>query len=65
MYARKACKVRGISPDGIEINCKPVVRQGNLLLPARFMTEVSFPEHFSAEQREAILLEIGRCAVKQ
>lgn len=64
VYTRKACKTLGISAEGIEISCKPVVRQGNMLIPARFMTEVSFPERVTAEQREAILQEISRCAVK-
>ena len=64
VYTRKACKTLGISAEGIEISCKPVVRQGNMLIPARFMTEVTFPERVNAEQREAILQEISRCAVK-
>lgn len=63
VYTRKACKTLGISAEGIAISCKPVVR-GNPLIPARFMTEVSFPERVSSEQREAILKEIGHCAVK-
>jgi uncharacterized OsmC-like protein len=65
VYARKACKALGISAEGIAINCKPVVRQGNMLIPARFMTEVSFPERITAEQRLRILDEITQCAVKQ
>lgn len=65
VYARKACKALGISAEGIAINCKPVVRQGNMLIPARFMTEVSFPERITAEQRLLILDEITQCAVKQ
>lgn len=65
VYTRKACKALGISAEGIEISCKPVVRQGNLLIPARFMTEVSFPERIEAGQRQKILDEISHCAVKQ
>lgn len=65
VYARKACKSLGISAEGIEISCKPVVRQGNMLVPARFLTEVSFPERIGAEQRQRILDEISHCAVKQ
>ena len=65
VYARKACKALGISAEGIAISCKPVVRQGNMLIPARFMTEVSFPERITAEQRLRILDEITQCAVKQ
>ena len=65
VYTRKACKSLGISAEGIAISCKPVVRQGNMLIPARFLTEVSFPERISAEQRQKILEEISHCAVKE
>ena len=64
VYSHKACKTLDISADGIEINCKPVVRNGNPLSPSRFMTEVRFPEHITPEQREDILEEISHCAVK-
>ncbi len=65
VYTRKACKSLGISAEGIAISCKPVVRQGNRLIPSRFVTEVRFPGHITAEQRQQILDEISRCAVKQ
>lgn len=65
VYTRKACKALGISAAGIEISCKPVVRQGNMLIPARFVTEVSFPESITSEQRQRILDEISHCAVKE
>ena len=64
VYSRKACKALGISAEGIEINCKPIVRTGNILIPARFLTEVKFPERFTAAQRQSVLSEIGHCAVK-
>jgi uncharacterized OsmC-like protein len=66
VYSRKACKSLGISAEGIGINCKPVVRTGsNMLIPSRFVTEVQFPERITSLQRQAILDEINRCAVKQ
>jgi uncharacterized OsmC-like protein len=65
VYAHKACKTLGISAEDIWINCKPVVRNGNPLIPARFVTEVRFPERFTAEQRQRVLQEINRCAVKE
>jgi uncharacterized OsmC-like protein len=65
VYAHKACKAMGLSPEGIGINCKPVIRGGNLIVPARFATEVTFPLHFSPEQRQRVLDEIAHCAVKQ
>lgn len=64
VYARKACKALGISAEGIAIACKPVVRNGNPLVPARFVTEVRFPERIEASQRVRILDEISHCAVK-
>ena len=66
VYSRKACKKLGISADGIEIGCKPIVRTGgNMLIPSRFITQVKFPEHITFVQRQAILDEISHCAVKQ
>lgn len=64
VYTRKACKTLGISMQGIAIDCKPVVRMGSVV-PARFVTELSFPDHITAEQRQLILQEISQCAVKQ
>ena len=65
VYARKACKKLAISAQGIWIDCKPVVRNGNQLIPARFVTDVRFPPSITAEQRLHILDEIQHCAVKE
>lgn len=65
VYARKACQSLAISTEGIEIHCKPVVRSGNMLIPQRFVTDVTFPAHFTDEQRQAILESIRHCAVKE
>jgi uncharacterized OsmC-like protein len=65
VYANKACKAMGISTAGIAIECKPVMRGGELVIPARFVTEVTFPDHFTAEQRQHVLTEIAECAVKK
>lgn len=64
VYAKKACKSLGISPEGLEIACKPIAGKGGPLTLARFKTEVGFPETFSAEQKAAVLDSIGHCAVK-
>ena len=65
VYSRKACKSLGIAFEGIEISCKPVVKTGgNVLIPSRFVTEVKFPERVTPTQRQTILEEISRCAVK-
>ncbi len=65
VYSRKACKALHISAQGIEINCKPVVRSGNMIVPLRFLTDIRFPERITAEQRQNILDEVSNCAVKQ
>jgi uncharacterized OsmC-like protein len=65
VYARKACKALDISAEGIEINCKPVVRAGNPTVPKRFVTDVQFPTGITPQQRQRIMDEIAHCAVKQ
>ena len=65
VYAKKACKELGISPEGIAIDCKPFAGPQGPLSLARFKTEVRFPEQFTAEQKSAVLESIGHCAVKE
>ncbi len=65
VYARKAAQTLGISTEGIDIHCKPVVRSGNMLIPQRFVTDVTFPDRINSEQRAAILESIRHCAVKE
>jgi len=65
VYAKKACKELGISAEGIAIDCKPFAGPKGPLTLARFKTDVRFPEHFTAEQKAAILESIGHCAVKE
>jgi len=64
VFAKKACKELGISPDGIAISCKPFAGPGGPLTLSKFKTEVSFPAHINAEQQVAILEAISHCAVK-
>lgn len=65
VYAKKACMEMGVPAAGIEIDCKPFAGAKGPMSLARFKTEVRFPEHFSAEQRAAVLESIGQCAVKK
>lgn len=65
VFAKKACKELGVAPDGIGIACKPFAGAAGPLTLGKFKTEVSFPDNFSAEQKEAILAAIRHCAVKQ
>jgi len=64
VYAKKACKELGVPAAGIEIGCKPFAGPGGPLSLAKFKTDVRFPEHFTAEQKEKILVSIAHCAVK-
>jgi uncharacterized OsmC-like protein len=65
VYAKKACKELGIEADGIAIDCKPFAGTKGPLSLAKFKTDVRFPEHFTAEQKTAILDSIAQCAVKK
>ena len=65
VYAKKACKDLGIEADGIAIDCKPFAGTKGPLSLAKFKTDVRFPEHFTAEQKAAILDGIAQCAVKK
>src|SRR5574343_799744 len=65
VYAKKACKELGISPEGIAIDCKPFSGPGGPLTLAKFRSEVRFPAHFTAEQKAKVLDSITYCAVKE
>lgn len=65
VFTKKACKSLGISPEGVEINCKPFAGAGGPLTLSRFVTEVRFPAHFTAEQKAAVFDSIAHCAVKE
>lgn len=64
VFAKKACKELGISPEGIQIECKPYAGPGGPLTLARFKTLVKFPAGFDAEQKAKVLDAITHCAVK-
>lgn len=64
VFAKKACKELGISPDGIAISCKPFAGPGGPMTLSKFKTDVTFPAHIDASQKAAILEAISHCAVK-
>ncbi len=64
VYTKKACKELGISPDGVEINCRPFAGPGGALSLAKFRTEVKFPDGFTPGQKDAVMASIAHCAVK-
>lgn len=65
VFTKKACKPLGVSPAGIEIECKPFAGPGGPLTLAKFKTEVRFPADFPAEHKQAVLDSIEHCAVKE
>ena len=54
----------GHCAEDIWINCKPVVQYLNTLVPARFVTEMEFPERITSPQRQLIMAEAAQCEVK-
>lgn len=64
VFAKKACRELGVFPDGIAIDCKPYAGLRGPLTVSKFKTEVTFPEHFSSEQKARVLDAIRHCAVK-
>ena len=65
VFTKKACKSLGVPAEGIAIVCKPFAGPGGPLTLSKFRTEVKFPEHFTAEQKAAIIDSIAHCAVKE
>lgn len=65
VFAHKACAELGLSSEGIEIVSKPVVAPSNPMFPIKFETVVTFPERFTAEDKEKILTSVKKCAVKE
>lgn len=65
VYAKKACKELGISPQGIAIDCKPFAGASGPLSLGRFKTTVTFPAEFTGEQKAKVIDAISECAVKK
>ncbi|MBN8536835.1 MAG: hypothetical protein J0M15_07260 [Deltaproteobacteria bacterium] len=65
VYALKASRKIGKSTIGMKINCKSVVKPENPSLPAKWMTEVSFPQGWNQEEKSIVLSAIKECAVKE
>lgn len=64
VYTLKAAKKMGKSAEGIQINCKSVIKPENPSLPTKWITEVTFPEGWNLEEKKIILSAIKNCAVK-
>lgn len=64
VYARKACIQMDISAEGIQIHCRLVGRSDNLVVPAKIVTQISFPQRFTPEQRSTVVSTVDQCPVK-
>lgn len=65
VYTLKSAKKMGKSVEGIEIHCKSLVKPENPSLPAKWITDVTFPPGWSHEEKSEILAAIKNCAVKE
>lgn len=65
VYVKKACKELGVSASGIRVNARPRAGKAGALSLERFETELSFPDGFSEEQRQAVIESVNHCAVKE
>lgn len=65
VYTLKAAKKLGKSTMGIEIHCKSVIKPENPTLPAKWLTEITFPDGWSDSEQSLILAAVKDCAVKE
>jgi uncharacterized OsmC-like protein len=65
VYTLKAAKKLGKSTLGIEIHCKSVIKPENPSLPAKWLTEITFPEGWDDHEQSLILSAVKDCAVKE
>lgn len=65
VYTLKAAKKMNKSVEGIEIHCKSIVKPENPSIPAKWITEITFPNTWSEEEKSQILTAVKTCAVKE
>ena len=65
VYALKACKKLNLSPMGIKISGKPYMDKVNPLMISKWITDITFPEGWSDENKQKVIGEIQKCAVKE
>lgn len=65
VYTLKACKKLNVSPMGIKISGKPFLDKTNPSMLSKWITVVSFPEGWNDENKQVVLAEIQKCAVKE
>lgn len=65
VYTLKACKKLGVSPLGIKISGKPFLDKSNPLMMTKWFTSIQFPLGWVEENKQLVIQEIQRCAVKE
>lgn len=65
VYALKACKKRNLSPIGIKISGKPFMDRTNPAMITKWVTEISFPDSWSQDEKDFVINETQQCAVKE
>ncbi|MDG0816693.1 OsmC family protein [Bdellovibrio svalbardensis] len=65
VYALKACKKKDLSALGIKISGKPYLDKTNPSMITKWVTEVQFPTGWKQEDKEFVMAEIQKCAVKE
>lgn len=65
VFAKKACAELGIADEGIAIDLRPVVSPDNPLMPAKLLTSIRFPAHFTPEEKARVIEAVSHCAVKE
>ncbi len=65
VFAKKACAELGIADEGIAIDLRPVVSPDNPLMPARLVTSIRFPSHFTPEAKTRVIDAVSHCAVTE
>lgn len=65
VYALKACKKMNISPLGIKISGRPYMDRTNPSMITKWVTAISFPADWNEENKNFVITEIQKCAVKE
>lgn len=65
VYTLKACKKLGKSAEGIQISARVVVKPENPTIAQKWMTTVSFTSDWKLEDKQLVIEEMHKCAVKE
>lgn len=65
VYAIKAAKKLNKEVAGIKISSRPVTKPESPTVIGRWVTQVEFPEGWTHEEKDLVLSEVKKCAVKE